>query len=96
MGGGKEFPEAVERRRQERDLFWEQRDADHVRAMALDQAQREKRRYHAAPENIEPVFKPRRRWEHKVEAPWGEWTPWVTVTRNGTTMQERERIRQRG
>ena len=61
MGGGKELPEAPERRRQERDLFWEQRDADHARAMALDQAQREKRQYHAAPENIEPVFKPRRR-----------------------------------
>jgi len=92
MGGGKELPEAVERRRQERDLFWEQRDADHARAMTLDQREREKRRYHAAPEDVTPTFRPRR-YRTMAPAPWGEWSPWQTVTRNGTTMQERMRQR---
>ena len=91
MGGGKDLPEAIERRRQDRALYWEQREADHARAMALNQAEREKRRYHAAPEDIQPVFKRRRR--RYIEPPWGEWSPWQTVTRNGTTMQERMRQR---
>jgi len=39
----------IEQRRLERDAYWLQRAADHARAMALDQGERERQRYHAAP-----------------------------------------------
>jgi hypothetical protein len=50
----------VEQRRLERAAWWLQREADHARAMALDQAARELQRFHAAPENVQPTFAPRR------------------------------------
>jgi hypothetical protein len=50
----------IEQRRLERDAYWLQRAADHARAMALDPVAREQR-YHAAPENMTPTFRPRSR-----------------------------------
>lgn len=57
----------VEERRLQRAAWWLQREADHARAMALDQAARELRRYHAAPEDVQPTFtpKPRRQWRQQ-------------------------------
>lgn len=81
----------VERRRLEREAWWLQREADHARAMALDQAEREKRRYHTAPQDVTPIFRPRREYRVVLEKQWSEWSPWQTVTRNGITMQERAR-----
>lgn len=60
MGGGKDSPDLIEARRLDRMAYWLQREADHARAMALDQAERELKRYHTAPEDIQPTFLPKR------------------------------------
>ena len=49
----------IEQRRLERAAWMLQREADHARAMALDQAARERQRYHSAPEDVQPRFLPR-------------------------------------
>ena len=51
----------IEQRRLERAAHWLQREADHARAMALDQRERELRRYHTAPADVQPTFLPKRR-----------------------------------
>jgi len=51
----------LEQRRLERAAWWLRREADHARAMALDQAVRERQRYHTAPEDVQPTFLPKRR-----------------------------------
>jgi hypothetical protein len=86
----------VEERRKERLAAWAERDLWHARAMAFPGEHYEA---HVSPEMPQRRLSHKRRQiaqaylERMREPPWGEWSPWQTVTRNGTTMQERTRQR---